>query len=133
MTIEKKQNVVTYDTVYFAEPQLAVLEHDAESITGLLTEYTQDLNKEDRTSFPRINLDNSEEDDENEDYIGGTNLDANRIIYHKVRIGETIPQIAARYKVSRKDIITWNKLSSKVPKVGQRLMIYLPENTKDGV
>lgn len=133
LTIEKKQNVVTYDTVYFAEPQLAVLEHDAESITGLLTEYTQDLNKEDRTSFPRINLDNSEEDDDKEDYIGGTNLDANRIIYHKVRIGETIPQIAARYKVSRKDIITWNKLSSKVPKVGQRLMIYLPENTKDGV
>ena len=44
-----------------------------------------------------------------------------------MKIGETITQIDARYNVSLKDIITWNKLSSSMAKVGQRLLIFLPE------
>lgn len=47
-------------------------------------------------------------------------------IYHKVRIGETLTQIATKYNVDRKDISSWNKLKSSVPKVGQRLVIHLP-------
>ncbi len=47
-------------------------------------------------------------------------------IYHKVRIGETLTQIASKYNVDRKDISSWNKLKSSVPKVGQRLVIHLP-------
>jgi len=48
-------------------------------------------------------------------------------IYHKVRIGETISQIASKYKVNKEDISTWNKLKSSIPKIGQRLVIHLPE------
>lgn len=49
-----------------------------------------------------------------------------RTIYHKVRIGETMTQIANRYNVTRKEIMSWNKLSSNVAKVGQRLLIHIP-------
>ncbi len=47
-------------------------------------------------------------------------------IYHKVRIGETLTQIASKYNVDKKDIISWNKLKSSTPKIGQRLVIHLP-------
>lgn len=47
-------------------------------------------------------------------------------IYHKVRIGETLSQIATRYNVTRKDIKSWNKINSNVAKVGLRLIIHLP-------
>lgn len=49
-------------------------------------------------------------------------------IYHKVRIGETMTQIAARYKVSKEDIIEWNNLNSSIAKISQRLMIFIPKN-----
>lgn len=49
-------------------------------------------------------------------------------VYHKVKIGETITQIATRYNVSKDDIITWNNLSSGMAKVRQRLLIYVPKN-----
>ncbi|MEN9919149.1 MAG: hypothetical protein RL662_1585 [Bacteroidota bacterium] len=48
-------------------------------------------------------------------------------IYHKVRIGETISQIAAKYNVDKNDISKWNKVKSNLPKVGTRLVIHLPE------
>ena len=48
------------------------------------------------------------------------------------RIGETITQIASRYNVTKKEIITWNKLSSNVAKVGQRLLIILPDSRTEG-
>lgn len=47
-------------------------------------------------------------------------------IYHKVRIGETLSQIASKYNVDRADISSWNNLKTSVPKVGQRLVIHLP-------
>lgn len=47
-------------------------------------------------------------------------------IYHKVRIGETLSQIADKYNVPAKEIKSWNKLKTTNPKVGQRLVIYLP-------
>lgn len=51
-------------------------------------------------------------------------------IYHKVRIGETISQIAAKYNVEKDDVSTWNKLKSSIPKIGQRLVIHLPAQTR---
>lgn len=47
-------------------------------------------------------------------------------IYHKVRIGETLTQIASKYNVDKDDITKWNKLKKSVPKVGRRLVIHLP-------
>ncbi len=51
-------------------------------------------------------------------------------IYHKVRIGETLSLIASKYNVSKEDISSWNKLKS-VPKIGQRLVIHLPEQYEE--
>lgn len=47
-------------------------------------------------------------------------------IYHKVRIGETLSLIASKYNVSKEDISSWNELKS-TPKIGQRLIIHLPD------
>ncbi len=54
-------------------------------------------------------------------------LQSPQTIYHKVRIGETLTQIASKYSVDKDDITQWNKLKKSVPKVGQRLVIHLPE------
>ncbi|MFR9165720.1 MAG: LysM peptidoglycan-binding domain-containing protein [Dysgonomonas sp.] len=56
-----------------------------------------------------------------------THFEDSRVIYHKVRIGETMLQIANKYDVSTKDILAWNKLRSKKVKIGQRLKIQLPQ------
>lgn len=52
-----------------------------------------------------------------------------RKIYHKVRIGETMTQIATRYNVTKEDIIRWNNLNSSIAKVTQRLLIYTPRTS----
>ncbi len=52
-----------------------------------------------------------------------------RTIYHKVKIGETILQIANKYNVDSKDVLAWNKMSSKKVKIGQRLMIKVSGKT----
>lgn len=66
--------------------------------------------------------------DSNEPQLADRSRDIQRVqtIYHKVRIGETLTQIASKYNVDRKEITSWNKLKSSVPKVGQRLVIHLP-------
>lgn len=56
----------------------------------------------------------------------GRDIQSTQTIYHKVRIGETLTQIASKYNVDRDDISSWNKLKSSVPKVGRRLVIHLP-------
>lgn len=53
--------------------------------------------------------------------------DEPRTIYHKVKLGETLLQIAKRYNITVKDIQGWNKLSSKKAPIGERLKIILPE------
>ncbi|GAB6010506.1 LysM peptidoglycan-binding domain-containing protein [Viscerimonas tarda] len=57
-------------------------------------------------------------------------LEDNRTIYHKVKIGETLPLIARKYDVKAADIVAWNKLTSKKLKIGQRLMLILPEKAE---
>lgn len=54
-------------------------------------------------------------------------LQSSQTIYHKVRIGETLTQIASKYNVDKDEVTKWNKLKKSVPKVGQRLVIHLPQ------
>lgn len=49
-------------------------------------------------------------------------------VYHKVRIGETMVQIASRYNVSKTDIVRWNKLPSGIVNVKQRLLLFVPKD-----
>jgi len=46
-------------------------------------------------------------------------------LVHEVQAGETLASIAAAYKVSVRDLLTWNRLSSNVVETGTRLIIYL--------
>lgn len=46
-------------------------------------------------------------------------------LVHEVQAGETLASIAAAYKVSVRDLLTWNRLSSNVVKAGTRLIVYL--------
>lgn len=101
------------------EPQLAYVEIDSTFTIDIFDSYLKKVDMGE--SLPRINI--STTDDETPDR---RKADDTKLIYHKVRIGETITQIAARYNVSQKDIMSWNKLSSSIAKVGQRLLILLP-------
>lgn len=103
-----------------AEPKLAYVEIDSTFTIDIFDNYLKKVDM-DRTSLPRINISSTDETPSRK------KADDTKLIYHKVKIGETITQIAARYNVSLKDIITWNKLSSSMAKVGQRLLILLPE------
>lgn len=49
-------------------------------------------------------------------------------IYHKVRFGETMTQIALRYQVSKNDIVQWNNLPCDIANVKQRLLIFVPKD-----
>ena len=103
---------------------------ETSSSSGLLAEYfaqvrensekeknnNEDVNNESEESVTIENKDKSNRDD----------LSARSTIYHKVRIGETLSQIANKYKVPAKEIKSWNKLKTTNPKAGQRLVIYLP-------
>lgn len=54
-------------------------------------------------------------------------------IYHKVKIGETMTSISKKYNVSIADVKKWNKLSTNVAKVGQRLLINIPQKAEEVV
>lgn len=49
-------------------------------------------------------------------------------VIHKVRIGETMTQIATRYNVSQTDIVKWNHLSCNIVNVKHRLLIFVPKD-----
>lgn len=50
---------------------------------------------------------------------------SSRVVYHKVKKGESLPDVARRYGASPNEVASWNKLSSKSKlKVGQKLKIY---------
>ena len=107
------------------EPQLPTVEIDSTYTVDLIDNYLKKLER-DEDSLPLISIRS------NEDIPERKKVDDTRIIYHKVRIGETITQIAAHYNVSKNDIVQWNKLSSNTAKVGQRLLIRIPQQASDG-
>lgn len=131
LKIEKVEYIQIQETIKLPEPQLPVVLLDSEYCADLIGSYLNKMER-DQSTLPLIRI-ASTDSGEQEDSDRRSSND-NKIIYHKVKIGETISQIAARYNVSKKDIITWNKLSSNMAKVGQRLLIHLPDtggNTVD--
>lgn len=109
------------------EPQLPVVEIDSTYTTDLINDYLKKLEREE-SLLPIIQIGQNDDNEGIHEHDANNNL---RIIYHKVRIGETITQIATRYNVSKEDIVDWNKLSSNTAKVGQRLLIKLPVGYND--
>lgn len=102
------------------EPELAYVEIDSTFTIDIFDDYLKKVDM-DKASLPRINISSTDE------IPSRKKADDTKLIYHKVKIGETMTQIAARYNVTQKDIMSWNKLSSSMAKVGQRLLILLPE------
>lgn len=124
LKIKKVELKEVTDTVHIEEPLLTSLCVDSAYIGEVLTEYADLVGKSDIADLPRIKLGDDDEAEDQNDRFGNA---PDRIIYHKVRIGETLPKIADRYNVTREDIIKWNNLSSNVARIGQRLMIQLPD------
>lgn len=110
------------------EPQLPIVEIDSDYTADLINDYLKKLDR-DESTLPLIQIGQNEEEENIHERKAEENT---RIIYHKVRIGETITQIAAHYNVSKQDIVAWNKLSSSTAKVGQRLLIKLPTDSNEG-
>lgn len=127
LKIEKIVYEEIQQAIKLEEPQLSVVLIDSTYCADLIDQYLAKMER-DESSLPLIRIASTDSTDE-EIHRGAS--DETKIIYHKVKIGETISQIATRYNVSKDDIITWNKLSANMAKVGQRLLIYLPDS-KDG-
>lgn len=125
LKIEKVEYIQIEEAIKLSQPQLPVVLIDSTYCADLIGGYLNKIEREGST-LPLIRI-ASVDDSDGPDTSGRRNPNDNKIIYHKVKIGETISQIAARYNVSKKDIITWNKLSSNMAKVGQRLLILLPD------
>ncbi|WP_363927916.1 LysM peptidoglycan-binding domain-containing protein [uncultured Dysgonomonas sp.] len=131
LKIQKIEYVEIQEAVKLPEPELPTVIIDSTYTADLIDGYLKKIVR-DESTLPRVRISTTDSDDSDR-----KNADDSKIIYHKVKIGETITQIAARYNVTKKDIITWNKLSSNMAKVGQRLLILLPEQnnsaqTSDG-
>lgn len=112
-----------------------VKEQDESESTSFFAEYYSRMQNDDSDSLSvdiELPADTTlvAEDDVDE-ILDRNNSEDARTIYHKVRIGETVLQIANKYDVSEKDVLAWNKMSSKKIKIGQRLMIKLPEKPKE--
>ncbi|MDU1890007.1 MAG: LysM peptidoglycan-binding domain-containing protein [Dysgonomonas sp.] len=129
LKIEKIEYVQIEEPVKLPEPQQTVVYIDSTYTVDIIDNYIKNIDR-DEASLPRIHISATDSDSDAE-VSERRQADDNKIIYHKVKIGETINQIAARYNVSKKDIVTWNKLSSNMAKVGQRLLILLPENNNE--
>ena len=55
--------------------------------------------------------------------LKGINTSAEDVVYHRVRSGETLGGIAARYHVSVSKLKRWNSLKSDIIRKGQRLIV----------
>lgn len=50
-------------------------------------------------------------------------------IYYTVRAGDNLGAISQRYKVSINDLRRWNNISRNLIRVGQKLVVYVPESS----
>lgn len=121
LKIQKTQMIEVEEVVKYPEPQMPVITVNPAYVSSMMDEYVNSIER-DEESMPRVRIASANE---------RSQANETQIIYHKVKIGETIPQIAKRYNVSRKDIMKWNKLSTGIAKVGQRLLIYLPQKDQE--
>ncbi len=53
----------------------------------------------------------------------------NAIDYYVVETGDTLSQLANAFRCTEKDIMVWNRLTSRQLRKGQQLKIYLPSNS----
>jgi len=128
LKIQKTEYIQIEEKIELPEPELSAVLIDSTYTADLIDGYMKKIVRDESTlPIVRIATTDPEEGERR------TVSDDTRIIYHKVKIGETITQIASRYNVSKKDIISWNKLSSNMAKVGQRLLIVLPEQSETGI
>jgi len=128
LKIEKIEYVQIEEKVELPEPELPVVLIDSTYTAGLIDVYMKKIVR-DESTLPIVRIATTDSEDEDR----RSSADDSKIIYHKVKIGETITQIALQYNVSKKDIITWNNLSSNMARVGQRLLIILPDQPESGV
>jgi len=120
LKIQKTQMVEVEEIIKYPDPLMPVITINPAYISGMMDEYVSSIERDELSLLhTKIPYEGSSSD--------RNKMDDTQIIYHKVKIGETIPQIAKRYNVTRKDIMKWNKLSTGLAKVGQRLLIYLPQ------
>ncbi|MBD8389702.1 LysM peptidoglycan-binding domain-containing protein [Dysgonomonas sp. BGC7] len=127
LKIQKTEYVEIQEAVKLPEPQLSVVLIDSTYTADVINNYVKNIVR-DESSLPLVRISPTDGDEQQE----RNRMDDTKIIYHKVKIGETMTQIASRYNVSKKDIMSWNKLSSNIAKVGQRLLILLPDRQESG-
>lgn len=60
----------------------------------------------------------------------GATTGSGNLVYHKVRSGETVSGIAAKYGVSYRKLSSWNGLRRYRIKPGQRLKVYVASNSR---
>lgn len=123
LKILKTKLVEVKEEIEYPQPLVTTITINEADFKSLWEEYMLGVNKEYVAPLSKLISENISTNTEHNE------INDTQIIYHKVRIGETIPQIAKHYNVSKKDIMTWNKLSTGIAKVGQRLLIYLPQKT----
>lgn len=128
LKIQKTEYVEIQEAIVLPEPEMPIVIIDSTYTAELIGGYLKKIEK-DASSLPRIRISSATDSDDEE----RSNKDDSKIIYHKVKIGETITQIAARYNVSKEDIVVWNKLKSNMAKVGQRLLILLPDDESSDI
>ena len=56
--------------------------------------------------------------------------EATQVEYHNVSAGDTLSEIAQRYKVRQRDLRRWNRLKSNRIFVGQKLRVLVPQKAK---
>lgn len=123
LKIQRTQMVEVEEVIKYPDPEAPVIAVNPTYVSSIMDEYVSSIER-DQSTLPMSRIASSGLSQHNE-------VDDDQIIYHKVKIGETIPQIAKRYNVSRKDIMKWNKLPAGIAKVGQRLLIYLPQKVDE--
>lgn len=100
------------------EPELMLAENKETSSSIMELEKAVETEVESQDSI---------QSEDTEEVYPQQDADKYKKVYHKVRFGETLTQIASRYHVSKEDIVSWNKLPSNIAKVRQRLLIYIPK------
>lgn len=105
---------------------------ETNSSSSLLSEYFAQVKESAENEQPTDSGTNEEPVLSDNEQVQSSNRDdlyVRNTIYHKVRSGETLDQIAKKYNVSIKNIRSWNKLKNSKLKVGQRLVIYIPSGS----
>ncbi len=67
----------------------------------------------------------------NSSYFTPSDVKGKAKIIYTVKSGDTVGEIAEKYKVRRSDLVYWNNINRNLIRIGQKLAIYVPEKDKD--